>query len=57
MLLRQQAGDVTMGKNKRKQIQHFDTFHNCAVACDSAEECDFFDWCCEAAKLGFIKDF
>ncbi len=46
-----------MGKNKRKQIQHFDTFHNCAVACDSAEECDFFDWCCEAAKLGFIKDF
>ena len=46
-----------MGKNKRKQIQFKDDFHNIDLSMDSLEECDFCAWCCEAAKLGIIQDF
>ena len=46
-----------MGKNKRRQLECYDTFHEKQLSCDSAEEVDFVAWCCEAAKLGIIKDF
>lgn len=46
-----------MGKNKRRQFPYHDEFHNVDVLCDSIEECDFFEWCVEAAKLGIIQDF
>ena len=46
-----------MGKNKRRQIQHHDSFHDVDVLCDSIEECDFIDWCSEAASKGLIIDF
>lgn len=46
-----------MGKNKRRQLQHHDDFHDVDVMCDSQEECDFINWCSEAASLGFITDY
>ena len=46
-----------MGKNTRRQIQHKDDFHNVEIGCDSVEECDFIDWCSEAAQLKIIDDF
>ena len=46
-----------MGKNKRNQISHRDQFHNIDVECDSIEECDFIEWCSEAANLGIIQDY
>lgn len=46
-----------MGKNKRRQIEHKDEFHNVSVMCDSVEECDYIDWCVEAAWLKLIQDF
>ena len=46
-----------MGKNKRRQIECYDTFHNQSLSCDSVEECDFIEWCNEAASLSVIKDF
>lgn len=46
-----------MGKNKRRQIGCFDSFHRVEVQCDSLEECDFLCWCSEAASLKVIHDF
>lgn len=46
-----------MGKNKRRQLECFDSFHNQKLDCDSLEECDFICWCSEAASLGVIIDF
>ena len=46
-----------MGKNKRRQLECYDSFHDKKLECDSAEECDFIAWCCEAASLGIVKDF
>lgn len=46
-----------MGKNKRKQIKHRDSFHNVDLNMDSTEECDIIEWCIEAAQLGIIQDF
>ena len=46
-----------MGKNTRRQIQYRDDFHNIDVNCDSVEECDYIDWCSEAAQLSIIQDF
>lgn len=46
-----------MGKNKRRQLECYDSFHEQSLSCDSAEECDFIEWCCEAASLNIIKDF
>ena len=46
-----------MGKNKRRQFQYFDEFHKKDLLTDSYEECDFLNWCSEAAELGIIIDF
>lgn len=46
-----------MGKNKRRQFEHFDEFHNKQILCDSQEECDFINWCSEAAQLNIIIDY
>lgn len=46
-----------MGKNKRRQIECYDSFHEVPLNCDSAEEVDFVEWCSEAAKLNVIQDF
>ena len=46
-----------MGKNKRRQLECYDTFHNVTLSCDSAEEVDFIEWCSEAARLSVIQDF
>ncbi len=46
-----------MGKNKRKQIEFFDSFHNQTLQCDSDEECDFIAWLLEAQQLGVAVDF
>lgn len=46
-----------MGKNKRRQFPYHDDFHNVDVLCDSIEECDFIEWCAEAAQLSVIQDF
>ena len=46
-----------MGKNKRRQIPYIDSFHKTNVLCDSIEECDMLEWCCEAAQLKLIDDF
>lgn len=46
-----------MGKNKRRQLECYDSFHQKKLECDSIEECDFVEWCCEAASLGIIQDF
>ena len=37
------------GKNKRKQIEVFDSLHGMTLSVDSQEEVDFVNWCCEAA--------
>lgn len=46
-----------MGKNKRKQIEYFDGFHNCKLMCDSNEEIDTLNWLNEAASLGIVIDY
>ena len=46
-----------MGKNKRRQLECYDSFHKVKLDCDSIEECDFIEWCSEAASLNIIKDF
>ena len=46
-----------MSKNKRRQFECYDSFHDKMLECDSIEEQDFIAWCCEAAKLKVIKDF
>lgn len=46
-----------MGKNTRRQIMCRDIFHSIDVMCDSTEECDFIEWCSEAASLGIVKDY
>ena len=46
-----------MGKNKRKQIDYFDSFHNIKLQLDSMEEVDTLDWLLEAQKLGLIVDW
>lgn len=45
------------GNNKRRTFKQYDSFHNVDLEVDSAEECDFIEWCCEAAQLKVIKDF
>ena len=47
-----------MGKNKRRQLEYIDEFHNNnKILCDSQEECDFISWCSEAAQLNIIIDY
>lgn len=46
-----------MGKNRRRTLQAYDSVHNVTVDADSEEECDFFEWLCEAYTLGIIQDF
>lgn len=37
------------GNNKRRTFKQHDYFHNVDLEVDSLEECDFIEWCCEAA--------
>jgi hypothetical protein len=37
-----------MGKNKRKQIEFYDSFHDRKELLDSTEEVDMFHWLIEA---------
>ena len=46
-----------MGKNKRKQIAYFDSFHNKQLMLDSIEEADMLEWLIEAQKLGYVVDW
>lgn len=46
-----------MGKNKRKQIEFYDSFHDRKEQLDSTEEVDMFHWLIEAQKLGIVSDF
>lgn len=46
-----------MGKNKRKQIPYFDSFHDKQLSLDSVEEADMLEWLLEAQRLGFIVDW
>ena len=46
-----------MGKNSRRQFPYRDSFHNVDLQMDSIEECDFIEWCIEAAQLNLIQDF
>lgn len=46
-----------MGKNKRRQFEQFDEFHNNLILCDSQEECDFINWCSEMAIKKLIIDY
>ena len=46
-----------MGKNKRRQIEYFDEFHNKKLMCDSNEEIDALNWLNEAATLGIVIDY
>jgi hypothetical protein len=48
---------ATKGKNKRRQLEIFDTIHNVNLSVDSQEEIDFINWCCEATNLSIINDF
>lgn len=45
------------GRNKRRQLECFDVFHNQTLLCDSQEECDFIQWCSEATQLSIINDY
>ena len=45
------------GKNKRRQLEAFDKFHNAALSVDSVEEKDFINWLNEAIELSVITDF
>ena len=45
------------GKNKRRQLEAFDKFHNAALSVDSVEEKDFINWLNEAVELSVITDF
>ena len=46
-----------MGKNKRRQLEYFDEFHNQKLMCDSNEEIDTLNWLNEAVNLGIIEDY
>ena len=46
-----------MGKNKRRQLQYYDSYHNTVVMLDSCEEQDVYAWCIEAIGLNILKDF
>lgn len=46
-----------MGKNKRRQLEYFDKFHNKKLMCDSNEEIDTLNWLNEAADLGIVIEY
>lgn len=46
-----------MGRNNRRQFPYRDAFHGVDLMMDSIEECDFLEWCVEAAQLGLVEDF
>ena len=48
---------ATSGKNKRRQLEAWDSAHGQSLSVDSAEECDFINWLCEAKSLSAIGDF
>lgn len=45
------------GKNKRRQIEVYDSVHDIMLSVDSVEERDFCNWCCEAVQLSVLNDF
>lgn len=40
---------MNSGKNKRRQLEAYDSLHDAILSVDSAEEVDFVNWLCEAA--------
>lgn len=46
-----------MGKNKRRQLDFFDSVHGVNLKCDSQEEIDFLEWLIEAKSKSLIDDF
>lgn len=46
-----------MGKNKRRQLEAFDSVHKVTISADSNEEIDTLNWLCEAYDLSIINDF
>lgn len=46
-----------MGKNKRRQLEFFDLFHNKQLLVDSNEEIDTLEWLIEARSNNIIIDF
>lgn len=46
-----------MSKNKRRQLQYYDSYHNIIVMLDSCEEQDVYAWCIEAVGKNILKDF
>lgn len=48
---------MNSGKNKRRQLEAYDSLHDAILSVDSAEEVDFVNWLCEAAQLSTIQDF
>lgn len=45
------------GKNKRRQLEVFDTTHNTTLSVDSNEEIDVVHWLNEAVDNNLIEDF
>lgn len=45
------------GKNRRRQLDAWDSAHGRALSVDSVEESDFINWLCEAKSLSVINDF
>lgn len=45
------------GKNKRRQLEVFDTTHNTTLSVDSNEEIDVVHWLNEAVDNKLIEDF
>ena len=48
---------MTSGKNKRRQLEAYDSLHSVMLSVDSQEEVDVLNWLCEAAQLSAISDF
>lgn len=40
---------MIVGKNKRRQLEAYDSLHSVMLSVDSQEEVDFVNWLCEAA--------
>ena len=45
------------GKNRRRQLEAWDSVHGRTLSVDSKEEQDFINWLCEANSLSVIGDF
>ncbi len=49
--------ELKTGKNKRKQLELYDSVHNVNLLVDSMEEVEFLQWLFEAHSLGIVTDF